>query len=79
MKRTAFLYPFLCVLAAVEAFAPPAVLRSTPLTVRSAGTAAEYDGKIDAANDLLYKAADTKAEDPDLVFEALSDLEKLMR
>jgi hypothetical protein len=40
---------------------------------------AEYQTKIDSCNEILKKAALTKDEDPQLVFEALSDLEKLMR
>jgi hypothetical protein len=39
----------------------------------------EYQTKIDSCNEILKRAALTKDEDPQLVFEALSDLEKLMR
>jgi hypothetical protein len=39
----------------------------------------EYQSRIDSCNEILYRAAETKDEDPDKVFEALSDLEKLMR
>ena len=69
-----------------SSFAPSPLLlltshrQSSLTTARLAQTsAADYESKIVAANDLLYKAAETKAEDPDEVFEALSDLEKLMR
>ena len=40
---------------------------------------AEYQSKIDSCNSILIQAATTKNEDPDIVFQALSDLEKLMR
>mmetsp|Transcript_30128 Transcript_30128/g.44645 ORF Transcript_30128/g.44645 Transcript_30128/m.44645 type:complete len:290 (+) Transcript_30128:77-946(+) len=39
----------------------------------------EYDEPIGEAIALLNKAADTKKEDPEIVFGALTDLEKLMR
>lgn len=39
----------------------------------------EYDEPIAEALEILYKAAETKKEDPELVFGALEDLEKLMR
>jgi len=41
--------------------------------------AIEYNEKISSCKEILTKAADTKAEDPDIVLEALEDLEKLMR
>ena len=40
---------------------------------------AEYQSSIDSCNAILTRAATTKDEDPDQVFEALSNLEKLMR
>lgn len=42
-------------------------------------TGEEYQTRIDSCNEILRKAAETKDEDPDMVFEALSDLERLMR
>lgn len=64
----------------VLAFVPVHLVRAPPLAARFAeAPTADYEVKIAEANDILYRAADTKAEDPDLVFDALSDLEKLMR
>jgi len=45
----------------------------------SGGTANDYDAPIQESLELLYRTAETKAEDPDEVFLALSDLEKLMK
>ena len=42
-------------------------------------TEGSYQSTIDSCNAILTKAAVTKDEDPDQVFEALSSLEKLMR
>jgi hypothetical protein len=39
----------------------------------------EYDTAIDEAKAILNRAAQTKREDPELVMNALQDLEKLMR
>jgi hypothetical protein len=39
----------------------------------------EYDTAIDEAKAVLNRAAQTKREDPELVMNALQDLEKLMR
>jgi len=39
----------------------------------------DYQTRIDECNQILKKAAETREEDPDLVYEALEDLEKLMR
>jgi hypothetical protein len=78
----------LCLLVAVvQAFFPHLAhtrrsRHSTANHLSSTGLSAatlDYQAKIDACNDVLKRAADTKQEDPDEVFEALSDLEKLMR
>jgi hypothetical protein len=68
----------LIVITTTEAFLP----LLPPNGVASTNTLAlfaEYQSKIDSCNSILTKAATTKNEDPDLVFQALSDLEKLMR
>ena len=39
----------------------------------------EYDEEIVEAKNLLEQAAETKSEDPELVIDALSNLERLMR
>ena len=45
----------------------------------AASTTAEYDEKIASCKDVLVRTVETKAEDPDIVLQALEDLEKLMR
>lgn len=68
----------LLLLAAIttQAFQPQEYLRSSRLSQQ---LFAEYQSSIDSCNEILTKAAVTKDEDPDQVFEALSTLEKLMR
>lgn len=64
----------LLLVATTHAFAPLQGASSSRVTLF-----AEYQSKIDSCNSLLTKAATTKEEDSDLVFNSLSDLEKLMR
>jgi hypothetical protein len=45
----------------------------------SSPSTTEYDTAIDEAKAVLNRAAETKREDPELVMNALQDLEKLMR
>jgi hypothetical protein len=47
--------------------------------LQAASEATEYDTAITEAKSILNRAAATKKEDPDLVINALQDLEKLMR
>lgn len=47
--------------------------------LQAASEVTEYDTAIAEAKSMLYRAAETKKEDPDLVIDALQDLEKLMR
>ena len=67
------------IITTTEAFLP--LLPSNGVGSRTTARAlfAEYQSKIDSCNSILIQAATTKNEDPDLVYEALSDLEKLMR
>lgn len=62
----------------VASFAPvgfATTVAGNPLGLR----ATEFDDDINSCNEILCKAAETKAEDPDLVLKALEDLEKNMR
>lgn len=48
-------------------------------SISNTQTANDYDAPIQESLELLYRTAETKSEDPDEVFLALSDLEKLMK
>ena len=71
----------------VQSFQPHATLSSklgkysANQLVRLSSTAADedVDASIEKAKEVLYRAAETKAEDSDTVVGALLDLEKLMR
>jgi len=80
MKSFFQIIAFLAVARFSAAFAPKviltkSILSNTNLCAKQQG----YDVKIAANKDFLRKAAVTKCEDPDEVFVALEDLEKLMR
>ena len=64
----------------VDSFAPVDLGVATITRGNLSGLhATEYDNAINSCNEILRKAAVTKAEDPELVLKALEDLEKLMR
>ena len=63
----------------VHAFAPAHRPQGCLRSNRPQQLFAEYQSSIDSCNAMLTRAAMTKDEDPDQVFEALSNLEKLMR
>jgi len=50
-----------------------------PSFVTRSAAVSDYDTQIASAEEVLYRTAETKAEDPELVLSALEDLEKLMR
>lgn len=53
--------------------------KSNRICSHLASTTADYDEKIASCKDVLVRTVETKAEDPDIVLQALEDLEKLMR
>jgi hypothetical protein len=53
--------------------------RNSVRPLQASPSTTEYDTAIYEAKDILNRAAETKREDPELVINALQDLEKLMR
>jgi hypothetical protein len=58
---------------------PRSFVRPLQASPSPSSSTTEYDTAIDEAKAILNRAAQTKREDPELVMNALQDLEKLMR
>jgi hypothetical protein len=80
MKSFCQIIVFLAFIKTTAAFAPKAILtRRIPGNTNLCVKQQDYDEKIATNKDFLRKAAVTKCEDAEEVFNALEDLEKLMR
>ncbi len=77
MKSRIFLVSALA-LCEVRGFQTPTIYKRN-LQVPLASTTSSLDTSIEEARAILYRAAETKSEDGDVVVAALLDLEKLMR
>ena len=72
-------------LVAVDAFVTPTPMLTAPRTASFLSASTETESmedllaKMEAAKEILVRAAETKQEDPDTVIDTLLDLEKLSR
>eukprot|EP00555_Chaetoceros_dichaeta_P015581 CAMPEP_0198254150 /NCGR_PEP_ID=MMETSP1447-20131203/4521_1 /TAXON_ID=420782 /ORGANISM="Chaetoceros dichaeta, Strain CCMP1751" /LENGTH=256 /DNA_ID=CAMNT_0043940113 /DNA_START=8 /DNA_END=778 /DNA_ORIENTATION=+ len=86
-RTTILLYPatLLCILQltfpflVANAFAPTFSKNNVPNTALRVATAKDYEATITSCKEFLCKAAESKAEDSELVLDSLLDLEKSMR
>lgn len=86
-RTTTLLYPaaLLCILQltfpflVADAFAPTFSKINVINTALRAATAKDYEATITSCKEFLCKAAESKAEDSELVLDSLLDLEKSMR
>ncbi len=86
MVRFLHLVSLASLIACAWSFAPihtPALIGrnriSSSPSSHLASTTADYDEKIASCKDVLVRTVETKSEDPEIVLQALEDLEKLMR